>query len=289
MIWSLVKDEPAHGDGAGVARSARRAAVSRTLHVEAWGDPARRASSASTASPGTAAARGELAEGWLAGYPRARARPARPRLLAVRAALEHRRARRRCSSRRVGTEPGGLDRPLVRRAARLRGRRPPARARRAARAPRPGDPDRPGDRAARGRERPRATGRTPRSRRASSGASSRASSTTRTAGASSRRTCEGFLVADEPTAAGATATARRRSSPPTARWRSAPPPFEAVRIPTLLVLGRRLVRPYDHLLDAHRAALGDLLEVVTVPGGHTVLWDALEETGGGDLRVPARS
>ena len=35
---------------------------------------------------------------------------------------------------------------------------------------------------------------------------------------------------------------------------------------------------YDDLLDAHRAALGDLLEVVTVPGGHTVLWDALEET-----------
>ena len=35
---------------------------------------------------------------------------------------------------------------------------------------------------------------------------------------------------------------------------------------------------YDHLLDEHLAALGDLLEVVTVPGGHTVMWDALEET-----------
>jgi hypothetical protein len=32
------------------------------------------------------------------------------------------------------------------------------------------------------------------------------------------------------------------------------------------------------MLDAHREALGDLLEVVVVPGGHTVLWDALEET-----------
>jgi lipase len=59
---------------------------------------------------------------------------------------------------------------------------------------------------------------------------------------------------------------------------SQPPPFEEVRIPTLLVLGERSYLPYDHLLDAHREALGDLLEVVVVPGGHSVLWDALEET-----------
>ena len=59
---------------------------------------------------------------------------------------------------------------------------------------------------------------------------------------------------------------------------SEPPSFEQVRIPTLLVLGERSYLPYDHLLDAHRDALGDLLEVVVVPGGHTVLWDALEET-----------
>ncbi|MGH3133772.1 MAG: alpha/beta fold hydrolase [Gaiellaceae bacterium] len=59
---------------------------------------------------------------------------------------------------------------------------------------------------------------------------------------------------------------------------SEPPPFERVRVPTLLVVGERSYLPYDHLLDAHRAALGDLLEVVVVPGGHTVLWDALEET-----------
>lgn len=57
-----------------------------------------------------------------------------------------------------------------------------------------------------------------------------------------------------------------------------PPPFEAVRVPTLLVLGERSYLPYDALLDAHRAALGDLLQVAAVPGGHTVLWDALEET-----------
>jgi lipase len=59
---------------------------------------------------------------------------------------------------------------------------------------------------------------------------------------------------------------------------SQPPPFHDVRVPTLLVLGERSYLPYDHLLDAHRAALGDLLEVAVVPGGHSVLWDALEVT-----------
>ena len=59
---------------------------------------------------------------------------------------------------------------------------------------------------------------------------------------------------------------------------SQPPRFEDVRVPTLLVLGERSYLSYDHLLDGHQAALGDLLEVVVVPGGHSVLWDALEET-----------
>ena len=31
-------------------------------------------------------------------------------------------------------------------------------------------------------------------------------------------------------------------------------------------------------LEHYRAALGDLLEVAVVPGGHIVLWDAYEET-----------
>ena len=63
-----------------------------------------------------------------------------------------------------------------------------------------------------------------------------------------------------------------------AEMAATPPPFTAVRIPTLLVLGADSYLPYDQLLDGHRDALGDLLEVVTVPGGHTVLWDALDET-----------
>jgi lipase len=57
-----------------------------------------------------------------------------------------------------------------------------------------------------------------------------------------------------------------------------PPPFAAVTAPTLLLLGGDSYLPYDHLLDAHRAAAGDRLEVVTVNGGHTVLWDAFEES-----------
>jgi lipase len=57
-----------------------------------------------------------------------------------------------------------------------------------------------------------------------------------------------------------------------------PPPFERVRVPTLLVLGEESYLPYDHLLDAHAAALGAELRVERVPGGHTVLWDALDET-----------
>lgn len=59
---------------------------------------------------------------------------------------------------------------------------------------------------------------------------------------------------------------------------SDPPPFEHARVPTLLVLGTRSYLSYEHLLDAHRAALGTLLEVAEVEGGHTVLWDALDET-----------
>ena len=66
-----------------------------------------------------------------------------------------------------------------------------------------------------------------------------------------------------------------------------PPAFSDVRVPTLLVLGAASYLSYDHLLDDHRAALGELLEVVTVPGGHTVLWDALDETAAAIARFLA--
>ena len=57
-----------------------------------------------------------------------------------------------------------------------------------------------------------------------------------------------------------------------------PPPFADVQVPTLLLLGEDSYLPYDHLLDEHTAALGERLELVRVPGGHTVLWDAAGET-----------
>ena len=59
-----------------------------------------------------------------------------------------------------------------------------------------------------------------------------------------------------------------------------PPPFERVRVPTLLVLGETSYIPYDDLLGGHEAALGDLLEVERIAAGHTVLWDALDDTVG---------
>ena len=67
---------------------------------------------------------------------------------------------------------------------------------------------------------------------------------------------------------------------------SEPPSFESVRVPTLLVVGERSYVPYDHLLGQHRAALGgDLLEVVVVPGGHTVLWELVRRDRSRHRRV----
>lgn len=58
---------------------------------------------------------------------------------------------------------------------------------------------------------------------------------------------------------------------------AAPPPSPA-RVPTLMVLGAdSWLTPGDHL-DVYRQALSELFSVVTVPGGHTVYWDALDET-----------
>ena len=63
-----------------------------------------------------------------------------------------------------------------------------------------------------------------------------------------------------------------------------PPAFQHVGIPTLLVLGETSYIPYDELLEPHAAALGDLLVVERLAAGHTVLWDALDDT----LRVVER-
>ena len=56
------------------------------------------------------------------------------------------------------------------------------------------------------------------------------------------------------------------------------PPPRPARVPTLIVLGADSWLTPGEQLDVYRVELGDLLEVVTVPGGHTVYWDALDET-----------
>jgi lipase len=57
---------------------------------------------------------------------------------------------------------------------------------------------------------------------------------------------------------------------------TSPPAFP--KVPTLLVIGEQSWLLLDEQAVAYKEALGDLLQVVHVPGGHTVLWDALDQT-----------
>ena len=57
-----------------------------------------------------------------------------------------------------------------------------------------------------------------------------------------------------------------------------PPPPETLRVPTLLLHAGQFGLVREDQLDAYRAALGDLVEIVEVPGGHMVYWDAYDET-----------
>jgi lipase len=57
-----------------------------------------------------------------------------------------------------------------------------------------------------------------------------------------------------------------------------PPPFASLQVRTLLVRGALTDVVPETLADVYGEALGAQIEVVTVPGGHTVLWDAYEET-----------
>lgn len=58
-----------------------------------------------------------------------------------------------------------------------------------------------------------------------------------------------------------------------------PPRYDRLRVPTLLVVGASSYLVLDEQTYGYREALGDLLEVVTVGGGHMVTWDAWAETG----------
>src|SRR6266516_284735 len=57
-----------------------------------------------------------------------------------------------------------------------------------------------------------------------------------------------------------------------------PPPPETLRVPTLLVHAGEFGLVREDQIDAYRVALGNLIEVIEVPGGHMVYWDAYEQT-----------
>jgi lipase len=57
-----------------------------------------------------------------------------------------------------------------------------------------------------------------------------------------------------------------------------PPPPETIRSQALLLYADQFGLVRNEQVDAYRAALGELLQVVTVPGGHMVYWDAYEQT-----------
>jgi lipase len=57
-----------------------------------------------------------------------------------------------------------------------------------------------------------------------------------------------------------------------------PPPPETLRVPTLLVHAGQFGLVREEQLETYVRVLGDLVEVVEVPGGHMVFWDAYEET-----------
>jgi len=70
---------------------------------------------------------------------------------------------------------------------------------------------------------------------------------------------------------------------------TAPPPPETLQAPCLLLHAPEygLVRGFQ--VEGYRAALGDRLSVVAVPGMHMVMWDAFEETAAAVEDLLARS
>ena len=64
-------------------------------------------------------------------------------------------------------------------------------------------------------------------------------------------------------------------------WRemsTEPPAWERLAVPTLLVVASHSKHMSAGEVELYRKALGPLLTVAVVPGGHSVLWDAPEET-----------
>lgn len=57
-----------------------------------------------------------------------------------------------------------------------------------------------------------------------------------------------------------------------------PPPPETLRLATLIVYAHEFGLVRARQLEAYRTVLGDRLEVLAVPGGHMIFWDAYDET-----------
>lgn len=78
---------------------------------------------------------------------------------------------------------------------------------------------------------------------------------------------------------------RWRYSPPAAvtaysELCTQPPPPSVVRVPALLVHASQFGLVREEQRAEYAAELGEQLELVAVPGGHDVYWDAYEETAG---------
>jgi lipase len=57
-----------------------------------------------------------------------------------------------------------------------------------------------------------------------------------------------------------------------------PPPPETLRVPTLLLHAGQFGLVREEQLDAYVTVLGELIQILEVPGGHMIFWDAYEET-----------
>jgi pimeloyl-ACP methyl ester carboxylesterase len=57
-----------------------------------------------------------------------------------------------------------------------------------------------------------------------------------------------------------------------------PPPWERAGVPTLIIAGLASKFVSVGEVEHYRGGLGDKLDVVVVPAGHSVLWDAFDET-----------
>ena len=255
------------------------------LNLHEWGDPAAPPVVCSTASTHTGAAS--------AGLPKSGSHTAsacsHPTSAATAAPGGNRPGRSRptrttCSRRstRAGVRRAHMGRALVRRPAGARARSTRTGTHRAHRAARPGDPaacrtsastspnaNVQTARSTRPRKRSRRGSRPARRRRASI----------------SRRRCASTSCST-PTEVPLPLLPERsrldvRRALPLRRRRP-----RSLRVPTLLVHAGEFGLVREDQIEAYRGALGDLIEVVEVPGGHIVYWDAYERDGGRGRAVP---